>query len=169
MLDAISIYNLGYSLEQTCKIINNRELNIFLQPSTLSSWLSETAELCRFSRMRSFALKKYKPKDMVVSATLAHRQLYRYRFHRAKCDLIISEDFKHKNFGPLYEFLELVPGETPHQLFHGLPNYQDGLRASETPLKFSKTQMIVRAKTNYANKLCDFVLQSVKDRRARPY
>ena len=233
MLDAISIYNLGYSLETTCRIVNKRQQKttlasgslasihtdvvvpdlsknsilqknnfvksfklslkkgvdprgvepllpdltgqiphrrrptqnsvyaFMIQPSTLSNWLSETAELCRFSRMRPYALQKYAPKDMIASATLAHRQLYRYLFHRAKCDLIISEDIKHRRFGPLQEFLAMVPGECPHQYF------SEGLRASEAPLTFSKTQMIVRAKQNYANKLCAFVLQSIKENKQR--
>jgi len=179
MLDAISTYNLGYSLEATCKIINKRQTDhnnqitpliggSDIQPSTLSRWLNETAELCRFARMREYALKRFAPYDlpdgrrrMVTTATLAHRQLYRYRFHRAKCELIISDDFKHRRFGPLQEFLEMVPVECPHQYF------QDGLRASEAPLTFSKKQMIVRAKQNYATKLCTFVLQSVKDRKQR--
>src|SRR3989338_6461800 len=98
---------------------------------------------------------------MVISATLAHRQLYRFRFHRAKCELVIKDDFKHRRFGPLQEFLEMVPTECPHQY------YQVGLRASEAPLTFSKTQMIVRAKQNYANKLCAFALQGVKERKGR--
>jgi transposase-like protein len=161
MFDAISIYNLGYSLEQTCGIVNHRETDCTLSASTLSNWLTETEELCRFGRMREYAMKKYSPKDMVISATLAHRQLYRYRFHRAKCELIIQEDFKHRRFGPLQEFLAMVPGECPHQYF------QNGLRASETPLTFSKKQMIVRAKQNYATRLATFVLQSVNDRKLR--
>lgn len=170
MFDAISIYNLGYSLEQTCRIVNRPAAGVAsavieagpaLSASTLSHWLAETAELCRFERMREYALKKYLPKDMVVTATLAHRQLYRYRFHQAKCDLIIQDDFKHRRFGPLQEFLAMVPGECPHQYF------QDGLRASESPLTFSKTQMIVRSKQNYATRLAAFVLQSVKDRKLR--
>lgn len=233
MLDAISIYNLGYSLEETCRIVNRRaadhqktaqravlvhptsKLNgwidnlksnispqkelvkspnqkgvdspgvepgrlglsiqpskpaeptpesvymMDLQPSTLSNWLAETGELCRFARMREYALKKYTPKEMVIHATLAHRQLYHYRFHRAKCELIIEDDFKHRRFGPLQEFLEMVPGECPHQYF------QEGLRASEAPLTFSKKQMIVRAKQNYATRIAGFVLQSVKDRKLR--
>jgi len=200
MLDAISTYNLGYSLEETCRIINqqnnyqfsstnfqsssndpiskqkenienlkidnslkieNCKLKIFLRPSTLSNWLAQTAELCKFSRMREYAMKKYSPQGMVIQATLAHRQLYHYRFHQAKCELIISEDFKHHRFGPLKEFLEMVPVECPHQYF------QQGLRASEAPLTFSKKQMIVRAKKNYATELAAFVLQSVKERKLR--
>ena len=160
ILDAISIYNLGYSLEKTCQFVKERN-GIVIPPSSLTDWLSEFAELCRFSRMRSFALKKYSPKEIVISSTLAHRQLYRFRFHRAKCELVIKDDFKHRRFGPLQEFLEMVPTECPHQYF------QKGLRASEAPLTFSKTQMIVRAKQNYANKLCAFALQGVKERKQR--
>ncbi len=230
MFDAISIYNLGYSLEETCRIVNKRHqktaqradlvhltspltdwidtlganialtkqlvkspikrgvdlpgiepgrfgvsiqssepakptpksvYTMDLQPSTLSNWLTETKELCRFERMREYALKKYAPKEMVISATLAHRQLYRYLFHRAKCELIIEDDFKHRRFGPLQEFLAMVPGECPHQYF------QEGLRASEAPLTFSKREMIVRSKQNFATRLATFVLQSVKDRKLR--
>lgn len=185
MLDAISIYNLGYSLEQTCRIIAERHQktprgvygdstqgesitptpnsvsHINLQASTLADWISETEELCRFARMRPYAMKRYAPKDMVVTATLAHRQLYRYRFHRGKCDLIIQEEYGHRKFAPLAEYLALVPAECPHQYF------QEGLRASEAPLTFSKTAMIVRGKTNYATRLAAFVLQSVAERKDR--
>lgn len=175
MFDAICIYNLGYSLEQTCKIINERNKNFSplvkeglgeiekggLNSSTLSNWLTETSDLCHFSRLRPYAIKKYSPTDMIVMSTLVHRQLYRYRFHRAKCELAIQDDFKNRRFRPLQEFLEMVPGECPHQYF------QDGQRASETPLTFSKTQMIVRSKQNFATRLATFVLQSVKNRKGR--
>lgn len=161
IFDAISIYNLGYSLEETCRMLNSKNNDIALSASTLSNWLDQTKELCRFERMREYALKKYTPQNMVVTATLAHRQLYRYRFHQAKCELVIEDDFKHRRFGSLQEFLAMVPGECPHQYF------QDGLRASETPLAFSKTQMIVRSKQNYATRLAAFVLQSVKERKQR--
>jgi len=160
MLNAISLYNLGYSLEQVCQILQQRN-GQHLQPTSVSRWLLETKELCRFERMRPYALKKYRPRDMIIHATLAHRQLYRFRFHRAKCDLIIGDDFKHRRFGPLQEFLQMVPSECPHQYF------QDNQRASESPLTFSKRQMIVRAKQNYATKLATFVLQSVTNRRQR--
>lgn len=98
MLDAISIYNLGYSLEQTCRIVSQRfstkkeapvaegfshagsnvpapdtrkqtipssttpvkTKSMLLQPSTLSSWITETAELCRFCRMREYAITNIK-------------------------------------------------------------------------------------------------------------
>lgn len=58
--------------------------NLAIQPSTLSNWLRETEELCKFKRMREFAVKKYSPTDMVITATLAHQQFFRFRYHRAK-------------------------------------------------------------------------------------
>ena len=136
-----------------------------INPSTLANWLAEFSEYCPFARMREFALKKYAPQNMVIQAILAHRQLFRYRFHQAKCKLIIEDDYKHRNFGALKEFLEMVPGECPHQYFN--PPAGGGLRASEAPMVFSKKQMIVRAKQNFATKTCKFVLQSVKERRQR--
>lgn len=163
MFDAVSIYNLGYNLEQTCQIMNKRNSDsaFGLQPSTLSAWISEFADYCRFFRMREFALKKYSPREMVIMATLAHQQLYRYRFHRGKCDLTILEEYQHRKFLPLKDFLEMVPVECPHQFF------QKGLRASEAPFTFSKKQMIVRAKQNYATKTASFVMQAVNERKNR--
>jgi len=99
--------------------------------------------------------------ETVVSATLAHRQLYRFRYHQAKIRLIIREDIKHARFGPLADFLSLVPSETPHQYF------QEGLRMSESPLRFSKEQMIVRSKHNFANRLAAFALAAAKRNKDR--
>ncbi|MEI7426075.1 MAG: PD-(D/E)XK nuclease family protein, partial [Candidatus Moraniibacteriota bacterium] len=116
---------------------------------------------CAFARMRPFALKLFSPEKTISSATLAHRQLYRFRHHRSKTILIIQEDWKHSKFWPLKEFLDLVPVECPHQYF------QEGSRASETPLMFSKTEMIVRSKHNFANKMAKFVLESVEESKDR--
>lgn len=160
VLDGLSFYHLGYSMEKTCQLLKQyHELEI--NPNSLANWITEFIDYCPFNKMRYFALKKYSPKDMVIHATLAHQQLFRYRFHRAKCRLAIEDDYKHRRFWPLKEFLEMVPTECPHQYF------LKGLRASEVPMTFSKKQMIVRAKQNYANELCQFVLQSVKERKKR--
>ncbi|MBU4360373.1 PD-(D/E)XK nuclease family protein [Patescibacteria group bacterium] len=188
ILDAISLYNLGYSLERAASIssqidVENRKKlenekqgqgtkglaatsgkigSGTIQPSSLANWLKQYHSLCAYSRMREFGMKLYKPEDVIISATLAHRQLYRFRYHQAKTRLIIEEDFKHRKFGPLKEFLELVPAECPHQYFSS-----EGERASEKPIFFSKTDMIVRSKQNYAVKLAKFVLESVQEPKQR--
>jgi len=175
IFDAISFYNLGYSLEESCRKVgrgtdsksDNVGTGTAISASSLSNWLSEFKDQMPFLRMRDFAIQKYSPTNMVTTATLAHRQLYRYRFHNAKCELIMQENFHHKTFQPLREFLEMVPGECPHQYFSAENMGEDISRASESPLFFSKTAMIVRGKTNYATMIAKFVLQSVKDRRSR--
>ena len=133
-----------------------------LQPSSLANWLKQYKSVCAYARMREFGMKMYKPEDVIISATLAHRQLYRFRYHQAKARMILEEDFRHRKFKCIKEFLELVPAECPHQYFS-----DEAERASEKPIFFSKTDMIVRSKQNYATKLAEFVLGSVKEPKER--
>ncbi len=160
IIDAISYYNLGFSFEQVSRILKEKQ-GVEIQPSSIANWYNEFKGLCAYHRMRQFAVKEFSPKKVIESATLAHRQLYRYRFHRAKAKYTIGESFRHYRFAPLKEFLEMVPGECPHQYF------QEGLRASESPLLFNKKEMIVRSKENYATKLAGFVLQAAKTNQER--
>ena len=177
ILDAMSYYNLGFSLEQTGKVMKEK-FGVEIQGSTLSSWLIKYGQLCAYKRMRSFAVRFYSPYEVIETCTLAHRQLYRFRYHKAKCKFILADDFKHYKFGPLKDFLENVCAETPHQYFQrpaaevepalGKQSLGDQiLRASESPLKFSKTEMIVRAKKNYATALAGLVFQGVSDNKQR--
>jgi transposase-like protein len=166
--DAISLYNLGYSLEKSCQIVNQiaehkKELNVTISPSSLANWLEQYSELCAYSRMRSFGMAMYPPERIVESLTLAHKQLYKFRHHKAKTHLIIEEDYKHHKFTPLKEFLELVPSECPHTYFDST----DSQRASNAPVFFSKSDMIVRSKQNYATKVAGHILDSVTRPRDR--
>jgi len=160
ILDAMSYYNLGFSLEQTGKVMKEK-FGVEIQGSTLSAWLAKYGQLCAYKRMRSFGMKMYSPYEIIETCTLAHRQLYRFRYHKAKTKLIMADDFKHYKFKPMKEFLDNVTAETPHQYF------QQGERMSESLLKFSKTEMIVRAKKNYATALAGLVFQGVSDNQQR--
>ena len=177
ILDAMSYYNLGFSLEQTGKVMKQK-FGVEVQGSTLSAWLVKYGQLCAYKRMRSFGMKMYSPYEIIETCTLAHRQLYRFRYHKAKTKLIMADDFKHFKFKPMKEFLDNVTAETPHQYFQrpaaevepalGKQSLGDQiLRASESPLKFSKTEMIVRAKHNYACALAGLVFQGVSDNKQR--
>lgn len=164
ILEGISYYNLGLSLEQTCKILDqkfSKQENIIAPtPATLSAWIEEYKPLCRFERMRPWAIKMFPPQKMVEVVTMAHRQLYRFRYHRAKT-ILAMEEFKNYRFGPLKEYLDNVSSETPHQYF------QDGERMSEIKSKFDKADMVVRSKSNFANKTAEFVLRGVTENKAR--
>ena len=159
VIESMSYYNLGFTLEETCRIIK-KKFAVAPEAATLSEWIEEYKPLCRYERLRPYATKMCAPKDTVEVMTMAHRQLYRFRYHRPKTRLML-EEFRNRNLVPLEEYLDNVSSETPHQYF------QDGERMSEVRSKFDKAGMIVRGKYNYANKLAAFVLQSVAENKQR--
>lgn len=168
VLDAISYHNLGYTYDQTVQILGSKH-NIRPHPETIAGWYETYKPLCRFERLRPYALKilnNWRARaqkvrfDMVETVTLAHRQLYRFRYHRPKLILAL-EEYKNRNFGRLMEYLDTVITDTPHQFF------SEGARMSEVKSKFSKANMIVKGKTNFANRFAEFVLQGVPKNKDR--
>lgn len=159
IIEGLNYYNLGFNFQQTCSLLKQK-FKAAPDPQTLSDWVEQYKPLCRFERMRSWAIKMYKPQDMVETVTLAHRQLYRFRYHRAKMRLLL-EEFGNRYFGPLKEYLDNVSSETPHQYF------QQGERMSEIRSKFSRADMLVKTKNNFANRLAAFVLQAVRRNKER--
>ncbi len=159
VIEGMSYYNLGLTLEETCAILK-KKFGVAPEPETLSAWIEEHKQLCRFERLRPYATKMYRPKDMVEVVTMAHRQLYRFRYHRAKTRLML-EEFKNRNLKRVKEYLDAVSSETPHQYF------ADGERMSDVRSKFDTADMIVKSKTNYANRLAAFVLQAVPENKER--
>ncbi len=161
ILEGISYYNLGLTLEQVCHLLQQKFGDAApVSTSALGRWIEEYKPICRFERMRPYAIKLFPPQKMIEVVSMAHRQLYRFRYHRAKT-LLSMEEFKNRRFGRLKEYLDNVSAETPHQYF------QDGERMSEIRSKFDKTDMIVKSKSNYANKIAEFVLRSVTENKDR--
>ncbi|MFH0854332.1 MAG: hypothetical protein V1891_02475 [bacterium] len=159
IVESMSYYNLGFTLEDSCRIIKQK-FGIQPEPATLSEWVNQYKPLCRYERLRPFAIKMFNPQDIVEVVTMAHRQLYRFRYHRAKTALMLQE-FRNYRLSPLKEYLDNVSSTTPHQYF------QEGERMSEIRSKFDKAEMIVKSKNNYANRLAAFVLQAVQDNKQR--
>lgn len=159
VIECISLYNLGYTFEQSCSIVKQK-FGGAPNPQTASSWYEEYKPLCRYERLRPWAVKYCKPEETVEVVTLAHRQLYRFRYHRAKTYFML-EEFKNRNLKPLKEYLDNVSSETPHQYF------EEGARMSEVKSKFDKAEMIVTSKENFANRLSEFVLPSIAENKQR--
>ncbi len=156
IIEGISYYNLGLSLEQTVKLLQKKFGEQAPQTtSALGSWVEQYKPLCRYERMRPYAVKLLPPAEMVEVVSMAHRQLYRFRYHRAKMFLSL-EEFKNRRFDRLKQYLDAVSSETPHQYF------ADGERMSEIRSTFDKADMIVKSKHNFANELAAFVLPSVE-------
>jgi len=98
--------------------------------------------------------------EVLDVVTMAHHQIYRFRYHKAKI-LLMMEDYKNRNFYPLKEYLDAVSTETPHQFFNS------GERISDVRSMFSTADMVVTSKTNYANRLAEFALRGVSKNKDR--
>lgn len=160
IIDAISYYNLGFTREKVCGIIHQLHKKIKPEPETISRWAEEYAGLCAYNKMRSYGLKLFGPMEVLEVVTMAHHQLYRFRYHKAKI-LLMMQDYKNRNFYPLKEYLDAVSTETPHQFFNS------GERISDVRSMFSTADMVVTSKTNYANRLAEFALKGVSKNKDR--
>lgn len=159
VIEGMSYYNLGFTFDESCRFLE-KKFGTAPAPATLSEWVEEYKPLCRFERLRPYAVKLCHPRDMVEVVTMAHRQLYRFRYHRAKIRLML-EEFRNRHLFPLKEYLDSVSAETPHQYF------QEGERMSDIRSRFNTAEMIIKSKQNFANRLAQFVLSAVRENKKR--
>jgi len=160
IFDGLSYYNLGYSPETSCRFLKIK-YGLSVDPSSISRWVEEFKDICRYARMRPYAIRRYAPPKVMESVTLYHRQVYTFRYHRAKIELLLEEDFKNEPLYRLKEFLDNVSTECPHQFFQG------GLRMSEQKVNFDMSRVVVREKQNFANRLAQLALQAVRNNKER--
>jgi len=161
ILDSLTFYNKLNSFEEVSDEIKEK-YGIKVTPQIISKWLEEYKKYLPFLRMREFVLKKYKRKDFVEEVKLIHNQIYDFKFHKAKLDIILDEEFKHIKFKPLRGFLELVSSECPHQIFK-----EKMKRASENKEKFDLSQVKIISKKNLATETANFVIQAVSKNKER--
>ncbi|MCG2695065.1 PD-(D/E)XK nuclease family protein [Candidatus Parcubacteria bacterium] len=161
IIDSLSLYNKLNSFEEISGIIFEK-YGLKVTPQIISRWVEEHKKYLPFLRMREFVLKKYSKKDLIEESRLIHQQIYDFKFHRAKLDIILSEEFKHFKFKPLREFLELVSSECPHQVFR-----EKQERVSEKKEKFDLTQVKIIPKKSSASNFANFVIQGVHNNKMR--
>jgi len=161
IIDALTLYNKSNPIEKIPDIIKEK-YSIAVTSRTISDWLRQYEQYIPFIRMREFAAKKYDKKEFIEESKLFHQQIYNFKYHRAKLDLILSEEFRHYRFKPLQEFLELATAECPHQIFQN-----SNKRASEFKNIFSLEQVKITPKNNAAVKTANFVTQSISNNKLR--
>jgi len=160
ILDGLSYYHIGYGLEDCCRLLE-KEYEFQVSPATLSNWVNQYKDICTYNRIRRFGKKLYSPQEIIAGISLYHRQIYKFRIHRAKLNLLLKEDVRHYKFEPLKNFLDAVFQECPHYLF------KQGQRVSECKVKFDLNQVLIHQKYNYANRLAEFALQAVNQNKLR--
>ena len=159
ILDGLSYYNQGYSLEESCGFLKEH-YGVSVNHQSLSNWLKEFEPICKYARMRKHGKALFSPNQVIQTVRLYHRQVFNFLYHRAKTALIL-QDFKHEKFEPLREFLEFIAVDCPHQYF------KEGVRASEVRANFNLSEVMIKEKQNFATRTANLVLQAVQDNKQR--
>ncbi|MGE0521368.1 MAG: PD-(D/E)XK nuclease family protein, partial [Candidatus Binatia bacterium] len=160
VLDAITTYDLGFTLDKTTERIRSR-YGHRIGRSTIAAWLAEHRALMTYGRLRAEGRRLYPPTQAIRSVKLYHRQIYKFEYHRPKLALL-RQSREHRRFAPVADFLERVPIECPHELF------RESERASQKGTSFLDTRhLIVTEKENAATRMAGLVIPSVGDNRLR--
>jgi transposase-like protein len=75
ILEALTLYNRGNSLESTAEKVSSR-YGHRVAPSTISRWLSEHPALTTYRRLRDGGLRLFTPTQIIRTHKLCHRQVY---------------------------------------------------------------------------------------------
>ena len=168
IIEALSTYSLGYSLEETLRQIKSKRGRA-IAPSTLTGWLTDHKELLSYRRIRDHGRHRFPPSQTIRSVKLYHRQVYRYALHRPKLELVREGSLDDKRtgdtrFAPLANFLEAIPLICPHDLFR----VEDRGRASQAHPQFADvSRIIINRKENAATRAAALVIPTVGDNRRR--
>ena len=183
IFDAITAYNLGYSLAEAVRR-THASRGVRITTSSLSRWLAAYRPLATYARLRTRGLALFSARKTICAVKLYHRQVYEYAYHRPKLALLGREvasapssrksavktkpptsDIPDKSarFAPLVAFLESVPARCPHVLF------TDSARASQThaPLFIAENKRVAVRKENTATRIAALVLPTVGSNHQR--
>ncbi|MFC1478763.1 PD-(D/E)XK nuclease family protein [Candidatus Margulisiibacteriota bacterium] len=161
IISALTLYNRFLSLEEAAEIVSEK-YGIKVSMQNISKWREDFKEYLTFSRMRDYIDRNYEKKKIFVESQLFHGQIYQFKYHRAKTEIILNDSYAHSKFDSLRQFLELVYAECPHQIFK-----ESTLRASEYKNIFNLDGVRITPKDNYAVKNSRFVLQAVANNKLR--
>ncbi|MGB2705270.1 MAG: hypothetical protein WBC74_00185 [Candidatus Omnitrophota bacterium] len=165
ILKAISLYNLGYPQKHVIKEILRR-YDVKVPQRTISEWLKRYSNPCTYHILRKEAIKLFKPKDIILSEKLEHKQVYNFKLHLGKLALLQERHaLKEEKLKALRAYLNRVIGKEkeskpfPHHIFTIAPeDPQEETRASKLNIELLK--ITKQSKSNFANKLADLAIKA---------
>jgi ATP-dependent exoDNAse (exonuclease V) beta subunit len=163
VLNAISYYNLGHTLEQTRKEISRRFRHA-VPPTTIHSWVKYYSKLCTFSRLREEAARMFSPEEMLLAQNFDHGQVYAFRLHKAKLELL-SKELPGQKSSLLKAYLEKIPTKDfPHHIFR---MGGEGMEKRASQMEMQTLDFIRIRKENRANVLAGLALRLAKTNKER--
>lgn len=157
ILEAVSTFNLGYSLTETQHKLHRR-FHREIPERTISSWLAEHRTLATYHRLRMAARKLCSPGALIRTVRLEHQQVYQFEVHRAKLDLLLSQA-DHTAFQELKRYFESIGKDFPHQIFQ--TSHQ---RSSKFPVELHPP---ITRKENNATRLAALALPTSPTNKKR--
>ena len=141
ILNSISTYNLGHTIEEVNKTINRR-FRTKTPRSTIHSWIKRYSDICTFtSTLRNrFTLD---PNTIIYSKKFHHQQVYEFKYHQLKTNIA------GKTFPQLRSYLKAIPNKCPNEPF------QHGPRCSKMRIHVKPEKT---GKSNQAPKLAELAL-----------
>jgi len=155
----LSNYNIGYTLEETRKIIRKR-FKVDPREPTILSWLKRYQDTCTFVNIR----KRYvlDPKTCIKSKKLHHVQVYNLKYHQLKLN------FAAKKFPKLRKYITEIFDKCPHNLFRAESPRCSSFKIHIKPTRITKhnnatrlaafAQNLARSNTERHEKVEDFML-----------
>jgi hypothetical protein len=159
IIEGLTDYNRGHSLEETARRISSRHGHT-IAGSTISRWLQAHPGLTTYRRLRAIGRKLFSPPMVIRVTKLFHTQVYEFGYHRAKLAFLRDGALDDRRagdtaFASIADFLESVPRACPHDLFRR----DDGARASSLAKGFlSLKRLIVVEKQNTATKMAALII-----------
>ena len=164
MLQALTLYDLGYSLNETARRLKSK-CGRAVSPSTIATWIGSHKEHTTFRRLRTEASTIYPPEQTIRSIKLYHRQVYAYAYHRSKLALL-RRNPQHQRFEALACFLETIPSSCPHQLFRR--DDDPKARASQARPAFADSdRIVINRKENTATATAGFIIPAFGNNNLR--
>jgi hypothetical protein len=164
VLQALTLYNLGYSLSETAKRLKQKAGRT-VSPSTIATWIGAHKEHTTFRRLRAEATTIYPPEQTIRSIKLYHRQVYAFAYHRSKLALL-RRNPQHRRFEALAKFLENVPSTCPHELFRREDDPK--ARASQARPAFADPgRIVINRKENAATATAGLIMPAVGANKLR--
>jgi len=155
IIETLSLYNRGYTLEEAARRAGKRH-RIAIRRQTAATWTKRYAEHFPYLKIRANIASTYAPHSLIAEARLHHGQVYDFAYHRGKLERILAGGEKARAFRPLKTLLEDAPTETPHDLFR-----QQKARASQTKERFSLDEVAITERKNSAVDMAQFVIPTV--------
>ncbi len=152
ILQSISLYNLGYTQDEVCRLIAKKH-RLHIPRRTISEWLGRYRPICSYSRLRAKGKELYYPEKIIEIHLFTHRQVYAFKVHRAKLDLLASELPPSFVFR-LKEYLFRIPTDKfPHHIFEPKEEEQETRLPRSSQTRFETLPFVKLEKQNRANDL----------------